>query len=74
MCSLYDVAKSTVSEHLSKIFTSGELDENSVVRNFRTTAADGEYKKYRVIQDKLFESDYDRFAALEEVVGKVEES
>ena len=41
MCSLYDVAKSTVSEHLSKIFTSGELYENSVVRNFRTTAADG---------------------------------
>jgi len=41
MCSLYDVAKSTVSEHLSKIFSSGELDENSVVRKFRTTAADG---------------------------------
>jgi hypothetical protein len=41
MCSLYDVAKSTVSEHLSNIFSSGELDEKSVVRNFRTTADDG---------------------------------
>jgi len=39
--SLYDAAKSTVSEHLTAIFKSGELDENSVVRNFRTTAADG---------------------------------
>ena len=41
MCTLYEAAKSTVSEHLSAIFTSSELDENSVVRNFRTTASDG---------------------------------
>jgi hypothetical protein len=41
LCSLYDTAKSTISEHLTHIFVSGELDENSVVRNFRTTAADG---------------------------------
>jgi len=44
MCELFDVAKSTISEHLSNIFKEGELDEISVVRNFRTTAADG--KKY----------------------------
>jgi len=37
LCGLYDVAKSTVSEHLSTIFVSGELDKDSVVRNFRTT-------------------------------------
>jgi hypothetical protein len=41
MCLLYDAAKSTISEHLTAIFRSEELDENSVVRNFRTTAADG---------------------------------
>lgn len=41
---LFQKAKSTVSEHLKKIFEEGELDENSVVRNFRTTASDG--KKY----------------------------
>ena len=35
--------------------------------------AEGEYKKYRVIQDKLFQSDYDRFAALEETIGEVDE-
>lgn len=44
MCELFDVSKSTISEHLSNIFKEKELNENSVVRNFRTTAADG--KKY----------------------------
>ena len=38
---LFDKAKATISEHLKNIFTEGELDENSVVRNFRTTANDG---------------------------------
>jgi hypothetical protein len=41
ICSLYDTAKSTVSEHLTNIFASEELSEDSVVRKFRTTAADG---------------------------------
>jgi len=41
LCKLYDVAKSTISEHLKTVFESSELDENSVVRNFRTTASDG---------------------------------
>lgn len=39
--SLFGKAKATISEHLSKIFKTGELIENSVVRNFRTTANDG---------------------------------
>jgi len=38
---LFGKAKATISEHLKNIFTEGELDENSVVRNFRTTANDG---------------------------------
>lgn len=38
---LFERDKRTVSEHLQNIFTEGELDENSVVRNFRTTAPDG---------------------------------
>ena len=41
LCSLYDVTKSTVSEHFSTIFKSNELDENSTVRNFRTVASNG---------------------------------
>jgi hypothetical protein len=38
---LFDVSIPTVNEHLKNIFESGELDENSVIRNFRITAWDG---------------------------------
>jgi hypothetical protein len=38
---LFDVNVRTISEHLQTIFASEELLENSVVRNFRNTAADG---------------------------------
>ena len=38
---LYQTSKSNVSEHIKHIFEEGELDENTVVRKFRTTAADG---------------------------------
>ena len=41
LCLLFDKSKSTISEHISNIFKEGELMEESVVRNFRTTAADG---------------------------------
>jgi len=37
---LFDVSIPTVNEHLKNIFESGELDENSVIRNFRITATD----------------------------------
>ena len=43
---LYGKAKATISEHISHILEEGELDQNSVVRLFRTTAADG--KTYEV--------------------------
>ena len=43
---LFDTSKANISEHLKNIFLSGELNEISVVRNFRTTATDG--KKYNV--------------------------
>lgn len=41
ICELFQKSKATVSEHIKNIFEEGELDELSVVRNFRTTAADG---------------------------------
>ena len=44
---LYQSSKSNVSEHIKHIFEDGELDENSVVRKFRTTASDG--KNYETI-------------------------
>ena len=41
MGALFDVDVRTVSEHLTNIFQSGELQEDSVIRKFRNTAADG---------------------------------
>lgn len=38
---LFQKSKSTISEHISNIFKEGELYQESVVRKFRTTAADG---------------------------------
>jgi len=43
---LFQKSRTTIVEHLKKIFASGELDENSVCRNFRQTAEDG--KSYNV--------------------------
>ena len=38
---LYGSSKANVSEHIKHIFEEEELEEDSVVRNFRTAAADG---------------------------------
>jgi hypothetical protein len=38
---LYDVETPTINYHLQKIFSDSELQEDSVIRNFRITAADG---------------------------------
>lgn len=51
LCELFDKDKRTISEHIHNIFTEKELKENSVVRKFRTTAADG--KNYQVIHYNL---------------------
>ena len=39
MCELYQTSKSNVSEHIKHIFEEGELQEDSVVRKFRTMAS-----------------------------------
>ncbi len=41
MAELYNVNVRTISDHLKKIFSDNELDQNSVIRNFRITASDG---------------------------------
>jgi len=41
MAELFNKNKRTISEHIINIFNENELEENSVVRNFRTTASDG---------------------------------
>ena len=46
MVELFDKNKRTVSEHIRNIFKEGELQEEPVVRKYRTTADDG--KTYKV--------------------------
>ena len=41
MAALYDVKTHTVNYHLKKVFADSELEEDSVIRNFRITASDG---------------------------------
>ena len=57
---LFDKGRSTITEHLRNIFDTGELDEKAVCRDFRHTAEESEFEKYRIVQDRLFESDFDR--------------
>lgn len=51
MAELFNRSKKTVSEHIANVFAEGELTRNSVVRKFRTTAADG--KAYEVMYYNL---------------------
>lgn len=44
---LFDKSRSTITEHLQNIFQSQELQEDTVCRKFRRTAADG--KDYTTI-------------------------
>lgn len=51
MVELFQTTKQNISLHIKNIFEEGELEENSVVRKFRTTAADG--KNYQVTHYNL---------------------
>ena len=45
MTQLFETSKQNVSLHINNCFKEGELDKDSVVKDFLTTAADG--KKYK---------------------------
>jgi hypothetical protein len=51
MALLYDVDVRTINYHLKKVFADSELEEDSVIRNIRITAADG--KSYDTKHYKL---------------------
>ena len=51
MGELFGKNKRTVSEHIRNIFAEGELQEDSVVREFRTTVA-----KFATVQTNNFSS------------------
>ena len=51
MANLYDTTKNNISIHLKNIFDEGELEKDSVVKKFLTTASDG--KNYNVLHYNL---------------------
>ncbi len=58
LCELYQASKSNISEHIKHIFEEGELEENAVVRKFRTTAA-----FFKMVQNKLHYASHGHTAA-----------
>ena len=52
MAELFDVTVPTVNEHLKNIFSTNELDENSVIRNFRITASDRKLYDTKTLQPR----------------------
>lgn len=51
MATLYDVNVRTINDHLKKIFSDSELQQEAVIRKFRITASDG--KNYNTLHYKL---------------------
>lgn len=45
MSELLDKDVRTINEHIKNVFKEGELNEKSVIRNFRITASDGKTYK-----------------------------
>ena len=69
---LFDCSSDNVGLHLKNIFASGELVKDSVTEKISATAgsvtaeeakehAETEFEKYRIVQDRLFQSDFDKF-------------
>ncbi len=50
MIALFESSKANISEHIKHIFSSGELDDNSTVRKFRTVQQEG---KREVARDRM---------------------
>ncbi|KFC24247.1 virulence RhuM family protein [Chryseobacterium sp. FH1] len=50
MAALFDVAKSTISEHLSNVYATNELTKEATVREFRTVQKEGERNVTRSLE------------------------
>jgi hypothetical protein len=53
LAELFDTSKQNIGQHIANILEEKELDENSVVKNYLTTAADG--KQYEAMKQKVKE-------------------
>jgi hypothetical protein len=60
MAELYGVSVSAINQHLDSLKKDDEVSD-SVIKQYLITASDGKALKYRIVQDGLFESDFDRF-------------
>jgi hypothetical protein len=82
MAELYDVEVHTINEHIKKVFSDSELTEEATIRNFRIVQTEGtrqverdikhtetQFGKDRIVQGRLFQSDFDRFVVLEAMAG-----
>ena len=58
---LFDVDRSVVTKHLKNIFQDGELAEKETRAKFTQVADNG--KPINIIQDKNYQSDFDRLMA-----------
>ncbi|MDR2642727.1 MAG: virulence RhuM family protein, partial [Planctomycetaceae bacterium] len=47
-------------------------DAGRVTHEIARSFAESEFEKYRIVQDRLFESDFDRFVKLENMVKEIE--
>ena len=45
-------------------------DNGRVTHEIAKAFAESEFEKYRIAQDRLFESDFDQFLALEQKIGE----
>lgn len=48
MVELFQSSKQNISLHINNIFKEGELDRNSVVKDYLTTASDGKNYRYKL--------------------------
>lgn len=53
LAELFDTSKQNIGQHIANILEEKELDENSVVKNYLTTAAYG--KQYEAMEQKVKE-------------------
>ena len=55
MAALFDCSTDNIGVHLKNIFESGELQQEATAEKISVV------EKYRIIQDRIFESDFDKF-------------
>ena len=67
---LFQSSKANISEHIKHIFQEGELKQDSVVRKFRTTAADSKNYNEIVSHQNILHLSIDKIVANLEVTNE----